>query len=178
MNGRGVTLGMMVAVVSLLGGACRTEDDEPWTPPVTEDEETRGKMQEPVTCGGIAGIPCPGNASCVDDWRDDCAPPTGADCGGICVDQNGDMLLQDSDGTEGKGDTCGNAVCGAGEYCCNASCSLCVPEGNSCTQQVCEDHSVPCGGNTCGVGEYCCNESCGICAPLGGACTQQVCTDE
>ena len=33
--------------------------------------------------------------------------------------------------------TCGDAVCGAGTYCCNASCSACAPFGASCTQEVC-----------------------------------------
>ena len=36
-------------------------------------------------CGGSAGLQCPSGLVCVDDPRDDCAPPTGADCGGICV---------------------------------------------------------------------------------------------
>ncbi len=36
-------------------------------------------------CGGIAGIPCPGAAQCVDDPSDSCDPNHGgADCGGIC----------------------------------------------------------------------------------------------
>ncbi|HMJ12411.1 MAG TPA: hypothetical protein VK524_13395 [Polyangiaceae bacterium] len=34
--------------------------------------------------------------------------------------------------------TCGSAVCGKGEFCCNASCSTCAPRGGACTQQVCE----------------------------------------
>lgn len=41
-------------------------------------------------CGGIASIQCRQEGQvCVDDPRDDCAPPpavpAGADCGGICV---------------------------------------------------------------------------------------------
>lgn len=37
------------------------------------------------SCGGIAGIACPGAGSCVDDPSDDCDPSHGgADCGGIC----------------------------------------------------------------------------------------------
>ncbi|MEM6931232.1 MAG: hypothetical protein AAF602_30150 [Myxococcota bacterium] len=35
------------------------------------------------------------------------------------------------------GAPCGEATCGLGEYCCNASCSACVPFGASCTQEVC-----------------------------------------
>lgn len=41
---------------------------------------------ELVTCGGFAGIPCPGVGVCVDDPRDRCRPRTGgADCGGLCT---------------------------------------------------------------------------------------------
>jgi hypothetical protein len=36
------------------------------------------------------------------------------------------------------GQPCGTAVCGAGTYCCNASCSMCVPEGNFCIQIACD----------------------------------------
>lgn len=36
-------------------------------------------------CGGIAGLPCPGNGKCVDDPNDNCDPEdAGADCAGIC----------------------------------------------------------------------------------------------
>lgn len=35
------------------------------------------------------------------------------------------------------GETCGSKICGKGTYCCNASCSNCVPYGMACTQQVC-----------------------------------------
>jgi hypothetical protein len=74
---------------------------------------------------------------------------------------------------QGLGQPCGSNSCGAGEYCCNESCGICVPRGSSCTQQVCT--GTPCGTNSCGTGEFCCNESCGICAPIGDSCTQQVC---
>jgi hypothetical protein len=39
----------------------------------------------PQFCGGFGNLPCPDGMVCVDDPRDDCAPPRGADCGGICV---------------------------------------------------------------------------------------------
>ncbi|HZI11299.1 MAG TPA: hypothetical protein VE153_13020 [Myxococcus sp.] len=84
------------------------------------------------------------------------------------------------------GQQCGTTVCGAGTYCCNASCNRCAPKGVLCTQEVCNTGTVapeseepslgqPCGSNTCGSGTFCCNASCGICAPRGGSCTQQVC---
>jgi hypothetical protein len=84
------------------------------------------------------------------------------------------------------GQQCGSVVCAAGTFCCNASCSRCVPKGMQCTQEACSDPTAapesedpsfgqPCGKNTCTNGTYCCNASCGICAPKGGSCTQQVC---
>ncbi len=40
----------------------------------------------PKTCGGIAGIACPGALECVDNPADSCDPANGgADCGGICL---------------------------------------------------------------------------------------------
>ena len=35
------------------------------------------------------------------------------------------------------GQSCGGNVCGKGQYCCNASCGICVAYGMSCTQQAC-----------------------------------------
>ncbi|HVY36364.1 MAG TPA: hypothetical protein VHM31_00460 [Polyangia bacterium] len=44
-----------------------------------------GKCTADVSCGGLAGKPCPGMGKCVDDPSDSCDPKTGgADCGGIC----------------------------------------------------------------------------------------------
>ena len=88
----------------------------------------------------------------------------------------------------GVGQQCGNAVCGKGTYCCNASCSTCAPKGGACTQQICEtaekvdieaeSGSVigqQCGNAVCGKGTYCCNASCSRCVPKGMFCTQEDC---
>jgi hypothetical protein len=40
---------------------------------------------QPVRCGGIAGLACPGAGTCVDDPADSCRPGRGADCGGLCA---------------------------------------------------------------------------------------------
>ncbi len=41
---------------------------------------------EPLACGGIAGIACPDDLTCIDDPDDNCDPTDGgADCPGICV---------------------------------------------------------------------------------------------
>ena len=37
----------------------------------------------------------------------------------------------------GAGENCGGVVCPKFTYCCNASCSRCVPYGMSCTQESC-----------------------------------------
>ncbi len=80
----------------------------------------RGTPPVPVSCGGIGGFRCPEGSICVDDPTDDCDPATGgADCLGICRP------------------ACGDTVCGAGDYCCNASCGICAPIGGSCTQEFC-----------------------------------------
>jgi hypothetical protein len=36
-----------------------------------------------------------------------------------------------------SGITCGTKVCGTGQYCCNASCSMCAPMGAACIQIAC-----------------------------------------
>lgn len=80
-----------------------------------------GTPPEPEVCGGFAHLPYPEGFTCVDDPNDDCDPTAGGrDCGGICWP------------------TCGNTVCGDGEYCCNPSCGICAPIGGFCTQQACE----------------------------------------
>ena len=77
--------------------------------------------------------------------------------------------------SQGDGEPCNQVTCGAGEFCCNFSCSICAPIGGACTEQFCGGE--PCGDTVCGAGEYCCNASCGICAPIGGACIQIACED-
>jgi hypothetical protein len=37
----------------------------------------------------------------------------------------------------GEAQACGNTSCSAGSYCCNASCSMCAPEGMACIQIAC-----------------------------------------
>jgi hypothetical protein len=101
-----------------------------------------------VICGGIAGFECPGAGECVDDPSDDCHPDSGgADCGGVClcaaegVCKRG-QIWNSSPGVcaceSAKGAAeCGDVKCGPGQYCCNASCSLCVAEGEGCLDVAC-----------------------------------------
>lgn len=40
-------------------------------------------------------------------------------------------------GAEAATPNCNQRNCGAGQFCCNFSCSICAPLGGFCTQQVC-----------------------------------------
>jgi hypothetical protein len=53
----------------------------------TREDEVRDCTQPSgPTCGGIAGIACPGSGKCSDNPNDSCDPQHGgADCGGICT---------------------------------------------------------------------------------------------
>ena len=37
--------------------------------------------------------------------------------------------------------SCGSAWCGAGQFCCNASCSICAPQGGTCIEIYCAPDS-------------------------------------
>lgn len=101
-----------------------------------------------VACGGFAGIPCPGAGTCEDDPRDTCDPSAGgADCGGLCscaaalpcsAGERFDARPSVCACVPKRSTPCGDNTCGAGEFCCNASCGVCAPLGGACTQQVCE----------------------------------------
>lgn len=95
------------------GGVCR-EDSECFAPagpcrecpdgstfscPTAVCDSGQCKVEQepcpPVACGGIAGLPCPPDMSCVDDPADDCDPKRGgADCIGICTEASCDASLQ------------------------------------------------------------------------------------
>jgi hypothetical protein len=75
------------------------------------------------------------------------------------------------------GEECNGVYCGAGEYCCNYSCSICAPYGGGCPEIYCGGGGEVCGDTVCAEGQYCCNPTCGICAPLDGACIMIACID-
>lgn len=62
------------------------------------------------------------------------------------------------------GEPCNAVVCGAGEFCCNESCSICAPIGGACTQQFC-------GGSCAAPGQPC------DAAPEG-CCTDLICGED
>lgn len=98
-------------------------------PSCERDTDARCAWQVPEctvypSCGGIAGIGCASGRVCVDDRSDSCDPAAGGrDCGGICVPNR---------------QVCGDAICGAGTECCNASCGICTEPGGACIQVACE----------------------------------------
>jgi hypothetical protein len=53
-------------------------------------------------------------------------------------------------GSNGALEKCGNNICKAGEYCCNASCGICAPAGGLCTMQACEPSAKACQTSDCG----------------------------
>ncbi len=139
-------LGAVFVVGLFACGSCERRDDP--RPPV-------------VQCGGLAGTPCPGDNTCVDDPTDTCDPARGGrDCGGVCQ-----CLKQ--------------GLCVEGFTWSDRACA-CVPSARPPRDAGAPPPrdggaAVRCGNNTCGAGEFCCNASCGICAPAGGACIQLFC---
>lgn len=113
---------------------------------------------EGAACGGFLGLPCPDGQFCDVSVPGAC---NGADLPGVCSVQPEACidLYKPVCGCDGKtygndcvrraagaqldhegacGEPCGTAVCGEGAYCCNASCSICAPEGGACIQIVCQ----------------------------------------
>jgi hypothetical protein len=109
-------------------------------------------------CGGIAGIPCPGAGSCVDDPADDCDPENGgADCGGVCECNalalciEGSVFDESPDvcacvPAEPELDPCAAVRCAAGTHC------EVVGEGAICAPDEPVD---PCAAVLCGPGKHC-----------------------
>lgn len=61
-------------------------------------------------------------------------------------------------GASGAGVTCGTVTCPTGQYCCNASCSMCAPPGVACIQIAC----LGTGGSGSGVGSCASDSDCRI----------------
>jgi hypothetical protein len=78
---------LFVLLLACTGPGSTTAPPEP-TPtatPVATPEPTPEPTPAVQRCGGIAGMPCPEGATCVDDPSDSCDPTQGgADCGGLC----------------------------------------------------------------------------------------------
>lgn len=125
---------------------------------VASEFYSRVKPSQDQPCGGFLGLPCPDGEICDINVPNACS---GADLPGVCrvqpeacpdywdpvcgcdnVTYSNDcerlMAGIQLDHKGACGEPCGEAVCGAGTYCCNASCSICAPDGGSCIQIVCQ----------------------------------------
>ena len=51
--------------------------------------------------------------------------------------QDADIDLANELKVEAAGQPCNQKTCGARQFCCNFSCSICAPIGGGCTQQFC-----------------------------------------
>jgi hypothetical protein len=163
------------AVSCLEGNSCEIVDGEPVCVPVdasacaavlcgpgTTCQEVDGEgvctPSEPAgpSCGGFAGLLCPGSGICVDDASDDCDPENGgADCGGqcecnilaLCVEG---FVFDDSPNVcacveqEPEVDACATVRCRAGTECVvvdgNAECQPVAP--SECAAVLCEVGSI------------------------------------
>jgi hypothetical protein len=55
-----------------------------------------------------------------------------------CAAGSAGISIQDTGECGPKGEPCGAVVCAKGLTCCNASCGICVPPGDMCTQEACD----------------------------------------
>lgn len=129
------------------------------------------------SCGGLLGLTCPEGKVCVDDPSDNCELGNGADCPGVCKNENFGGANGKKGCNKGPGvnyvadaDTCPliKFACAEGEQPFFDACGCgCEPAD--------EPAGEPCGDTVCGDGLVCCNASCGICTPPDGACIQIAC---
>jgi len=145
-----------IACISLGLGLVAACDREDMTTP------REGEDPDPISCGGLAGIECPGGLVCIDDPGDDCHPKYGADCGGICV--------------EPEASSCGGLgglECPAGQACVDDPNDDCDPDnGGADCGGVCAPAPGSCGGFgglECAEGEVCVDDPSDDCDPDEGS---------
>ncbi|MBI4955404.1 MAG: hypothetical protein HY908_25500 [Myxococcales bacterium] len=127
--------------------------------PTVEDEEAvalavQALGHQPDVCPMLL-IKCPEgdrlkqlpncNAICVPDQGFECGGDD--DCGGIfCITTpcpqpvcrgHECVLPHTPPSHDSGGEPCGDNVCAAGDYCCNASCGICAPPDGFCIQMAC-----------------------------------------
>ncbi|HEX6243163.1 MAG TPA: hypothetical protein VFZ61_19755 [Polyangiales bacterium] len=87
--------------------------------------------------------PCPPQPTCVPDATTDPCATVRCGAGTHCETKQVQCIkapcppvaecVPDASG----GTACGPNTCGAGSYCCNASCGICAPKGGACIQVAC-----------------------------------------
>lgn len=90
-----------------------------------------------------------------------------------CTTVNVDLGYHDAGESPADSDpeptVCGDALCTAGEVCCNESCSICAPPGQACVTLNCD----ACGEESCASGEVCCDDCAGGFSCISGReCSQ------
>jgi hypothetical protein len=135
----------------------------------------RMATEDPIACGGFAGLECPDGLVCTDDPGDDCDPQNGgADCGGICEPAPPAF--------------CGGfagIACPEGQVCVDDPGDDCDPKnGGADCGGICEPapEVTPCGGFaniSCPKGQVCVDDPGDDCDPKnGGADCGGICEDE
>jgi len=166
---------LALAIPALAVVGCHSEATSPVAPAGPGPDEALHRPPGGRFCGGIGGFQCPPGYVCEDDPSDDCDPRRGgADCGGICLED--DVDEDDCRYPVRRYVSRSRRQCAAVLFMC-ADGLLPFFDRTGCGCEGCPTYgdSMDCGPSRCRPGQFCCNESCGICAPLGGACTQQVC---
>jgi hypothetical protein len=137
-------------------------------------------LPDGVSCGGLAGKPCPGSGQCADDPYDSCDPAAGgADCPGICsciqtVACPANTMFNSDPSVcacvTPPPDPCSTVKCSGGTHCDSGKC---IPDGVACGGLA----GTPCpGGGKCGDDPY---DSCdpaagGLDCPGICSCVQSV----
>jgi hypothetical protein len=126
------------------------------------EQTTPRKGEDPIACGGFAGIECPGGLLCIDDPSDDCDPKNGgADCGGICVEPGGSFC-----------GGFGGIECPEGQVCVDDPGDDCDPDnGGADCGGICESGPISCGGFggfPCPDGLECVDDPSDDCDPNNG----------
>ena len=108
-------------------------------------------------CGGIPGTECDTGYECIDDPRDKCAPPSGADCIGICSVPSTQLATQKNpifcpDSAPTSSDFCPvelevGSKCVYGKLCCCDQCydettCVCGSDGTTATENMFECSTI------------------------------------
>jgi len=105
--------GWVIALGLVAAAGCIEQPSEP--------DERVGRAHDevkPSGCPEIAILCAPGSK-----------PKLLPNCKQICI--------PDNPPEPGPGEQCGDKICPHDQYCCNASCEICVPEGWGCIQIAC-----------------------------------------
>lgn len=121
----------LLLAMLVLGGAAACSDEETSLGSGSALTSTPCDRCDPnqypkIICQGGAKAPCLVRKDGTCGWDNKC-PNVFGGTGGTGAGGTG--------GTTGE--SCGDKVCGEGQYCCNASCGICAPKGAACILSTC-----------------------------------------